>query len=68
MATYEYRIVQVRIDYQRGRSTGTKFSATKMNQLAAEGWRVVAGGGAGGASQGHSEFEEQWVVMEREVE
>jgi hypothetical protein len=63
MATYEYRIVQVMINSRGGRV----FSSGEMDQLAKGGWRVVAGGGAGGMADGH-QFENNWVVMEREVE
>ena len=67
MATYEYRIVHLRVEGPKPPHL-TRFSSAEMNRLAAKGWRVVAGGGAGGASQGSRVFDDEWVVMEREVE
>jgi len=43
------------------------FDTSTMNELAMEGWRVVAGGGAGGESGGGG-FESGWVVMELQVD
>ena len=56
MARYEYRIVDL-----------SDMNSDRINSLAAEGWRVVAGGGAGGATSGGG-FDHNWVVMERQVE
>jgi len=68
MATYEYRIVHLRVEDPTRRMSHIGFNPAEMNRLAAKGWRVVAAGGAGGASQGHRVFDDEWVVMEREVE
>jgi len=63
MATYEYRIVEL------NRSIGDETLADHaINSLAKKGWRVVAGGGAGGSGGPDYWVERQWVVMEREVE
>jgi len=60
MARYEYCIVELPYDGYSG------WDSKGINGLAAKGWRVVAGGGAGGQGGGHG-FERNWVVMEREV-
>jgi len=57
MATFEYQKIQW--TYQGN-------PLPEINQLAQEGWRVVAGGGEG-RSRG-AQTSVSWVIMEREIQ
>ncbi len=57
MATFEYQKIQ----WTRG-----KDPIPKINELAKQGWRVVAGGGS--LRQMNSSSAASWVIMEREIQ
>ena len=58
MTIYEYIFVRVE----------TASDMVFVNEYAREGWRVVAGSGAGGSNDHGRDFNDHWVVMERPLD
>ena len=55
MATFEYRKIAWKIQHN---------PITEINELAEQGWRVVAGGGMENAPYSQT----AWVIMERKIQ
>jgi len=58
MATFEYQKIQW--------SRSSKDPIPEINELAKQGWRVVAGGGS--LHHSNSSSASTWVIMEREIQ